>query len=380
MDKLSADSINLHGLGKGMKRISRFGSCCFTSLVLLLSVNPSSAQFLYVANGTGASHSTILGYSLTSDGAIKPVPGSPFQTQANLIDQLMPDHNGKHLYAPLDDSIMAFEIATNGSLISVKGSPFKPTHGGPIEGLGLVGIDPDNKYLFSSTAVWPYFLMVWEIRGDGQLNQLPLGATIGAIPAGFGFASKGDANYIFVAEFNNPSIVAYCLNSEGQFSQIPEPSVQINTPSRAVVTPDNNFLLVGSAGAIYSYRISDDGSLTPALNSPLQTDSYGYNEFQVDALSRFLFVQTLSPDPSVPSVDLVYKIGSDGALTLVPGVSLPGDLFAADPHEEYLYLATLTQGTISGYKIGSNGVPQVVPGSPFNNGASYTASLTLTWH
>jgi 6-phosphogluconolactonase len=65
---------------------------------------------------------------------------------------------------------------------------------------------------------------------------------------------------------------------------------------------------------------------------------------------------------------LVYSIGSNGALTQVPGspfaLGVVGNSLSVDPTGKFLYISA-TNDTIAAYRIGFDGTLTAVEGSPF---------------
>ena len=82
---------------------------------------PLRAQFAYVANLTS---NTVSAYSIGANGALTPVPGSPFATFAPT--SVAVDPKGKFAYAANsgDGNVSAYSIGANGALTPVPGSPF----------------------------------------------------------------------------------------------------------------------------------------------------------------------------------------------------------------------------------------------------------------
>ena len=100
---------------------------CFTALSALatgfiLLSTPLRTQFVYTAN---ANDNTISGYSIGSNGALAPLPGSPFAAGSG-TGPVVVDPTGKFVYVinEGDATISAYSIGSNGALTPVPGSPF----------------------------------------------------------------------------------------------------------------------------------------------------------------------------------------------------------------------------------------------------------------
>lgn len=105
------------------------GSPFAAGINLYLALDPQD-RFLFAANdGPPAS---VLGFSIDpSTGALTPVPGASFPVTSNesspmLLGQIVVDATGKFVYVALtfSNEVVAFSIASNGALTPVPGSPF----------------------------------------------------------------------------------------------------------------------------------------------------------------------------------------------------------------------------------------------------------------
>ena len=81
------------------------------------------AAFAYVAN---RGSNDVSAYSISSNGALTPVPGSPFPAGLGPLSVAV-DPMAKFAYVANIDSndISAYSIASNGALTPVPGSPFR---------------------------------------------------------------------------------------------------------------------------------------------------------------------------------------------------------------------------------------------------------------
>ena len=88
------------------------------ALALVLLEGSSRAEFLYVANGGSVS-----AYGIGPNGALTPVPGSPFPAVNGAVAVAV-DPWGRFVYVTGNNSISAYHVAGNGALTPVPGSPF----------------------------------------------------------------------------------------------------------------------------------------------------------------------------------------------------------------------------------------------------------------
>jgi 6-phosphogluconolactonase (cycloisomerase 2 family) len=105
-----------------------------------------SGKFVYVT----AMNNYVYGFAVQSNGSLKPVAGSPFLTQNDPI-ALAIDPTGHYLYtndASYANKIDAFSInETDGALTPVPGSPFAQTPNACDDGGNDIAIDPSGKFL-----------------------------------------------------------------------------------------------------------------------------------------------------------------------------------------------------------------------------------------
>lgn len=106
-----------------------------------VTVDPMG-RFLFVGNQASSSISV---FSISSNGALTPVPGSPFP--ANSPFQLVTNPSGTILFvnnfpdSTVSDlnTVSAFQISSNGTLIPVPGSPFPTTNSSGFRVRGGIG-------------------------------------------------------------------------------------------------------------------------------------------------------------------------------------------------------------------------------------------------
>ncbi|HZR57616.1 MAG TPA: beta-propeller fold lactonase family protein [Terriglobales bacterium] len=108
-----------------------------------VAVHPSG-KFVYVTTINGA----VYAFAVESNGSLKPVAGSPFTTQ-NQPAALAIDPTGHYLYTnDNSNKIDAFSInETDGALTPVPGSPFAQTSSACDDGGIDIAVDPSGKFL-----------------------------------------------------------------------------------------------------------------------------------------------------------------------------------------------------------------------------------------
>jgi 6-phosphogluconolactonase len=111
---------------------------------------PSRAQFAYVAN---RDNNSVSGYSIGADGALTPVPGSPFAAGDEPVSVAV-DPTGKFAYltnvgnGPVEGTVSAYRVGSDGALTPVPGSPFATTGIGP----NSVAVDPLDRFVYVPNA------------------------------------------------------------------------------------------------------------------------------------------------------------------------------------------------------------------------------------
>jgi 6-phosphogluconolactonase (cycloisomerase 2 family) len=120
----------------------------------------ASGHFVYVTSTNSSSISEINAFSVQSNGSLKPVPGSPFATGQTDGIALTVDVTGKYLYAAAftngHGAVAAYTIdQTNGALTPVPGSPFfTPSYAGCNQFCSVtptdLAVDPKGKYLYAA--------------------------------------------------------------------------------------------------------------------------------------------------------------------------------------------------------------------------------------
>jgi DNA-binding beta-propeller fold protein YncE len=123
---------------------------------------------------------------------------------------------------------------------------------------------------------------------------------------------------------------------------------------------------------VSAYSIGSNGALTPVPGSPFATIGEDPVSVAVDPTGQFAYVADFGIGSGTNGVS-AYSIGSNGALTPVPGSPFatgggPTSV-AVDPTGKFAYVVNfqIVSG-VSGYSIGSNGALTPVPGSPFATG------------
>lgn len=188
-------------------------------------------------------------------------------------------------------------------------------------------------------------------------------------PAQVGFNPSGDKLVVTVkgALVHQPKIHVFTVDGNGLPSAQPVttdyPDVSV---SFGFAFDDLNNLIVaepfgagfpppGPIGAAASYRIAADGSLT-SISDTVSNDQVATCWIAITTNTRFVYSTNNGGDGEEEGGTISsYKVGSDGSLSLISGVAgrtgdAPVDL-AITRNNQYLYNVNAGSGTVSMFKI-----------------------------
>ncbi len=208
---------------------------------------------LYVeSNRLEAGQNSILAYTRAADGTLKPLQGSPFLTGGkglnnptagklgpNDIDYpLLASVDKKRLFAVNSGSntIAVFDVADDGQLRQVPGSPFSSGGRSPVS-LTIAG----NR--------------LYVVNNNNDADQLP--------------------------NADSPNYTGFTIGSDGRLTPIPNSTVAVvpgGSPSQVLASRDGTLLfgvdflapfVQPGIGSLRSFKITADGTLTQPPSSPL---------------------------------------------------------------------------------------------------------------
>lgn len=309
-----------------------FRGLSLSLLLLILAGSDLYAQnFVYVNNNISGSNS-VSGFSVAADGTLTPVAGSPFLTGGSggadflfAATRAAACAVGSRLYVSnsASNNISGFDISPGtGALTPVPGSPF-PT-GGLAGSMGIsLECTPDGRFVIAANA-GSSNASVFSVAADGGLTPVP----------GSPFALGG-------------------------------------SPAGARVSPDSRFLCVAllPLDRVAMFALGSDGTLTPAPGSPFASPAIGNAAgVQIDCSSGFLYAsQAVATGTNVD----VFRIGADGALTLVQtSNNASGDssnVALLSANGRFLFVSNQNSNTISVFSVASDGTISPITGSPFDN-------------
>jgi 6-phosphogluconolactonase len=328
---------------------------------VVLAPKYGAVQFVYVAN---SGDNSISAYRIKTDGSLVAVPGSPFAAGSE-PEQLTIDPGGKFLYARgFTTGIYGYRIdSTTGALAPLRGSPFAASMGP-----GSVVIDPTDKVAYAnnlnSNSVTAYSIHATS----GALVPLP-GSPL-AIRAPFRIVLNPRRKIAYVVTRSSIETFATAGDSLRQIAKTPKPhwlSLDI------AVDHQGKFLYLSDdwTKKLYVYRIG--ATLGEPILLPRATvrAGLGPRDMLFNARGNELYVCNVAyPQSSVSGYSVDSGTGLATSLPWSPfnGVGGPQGI-AITPSGRFMYVTNFSSKSVSGLAIGpTSGVLKAVPGSPFHAG------------
>jgi len=334
--------------------------------------------YVYINNNV-AGPNTVSAFSVDANGALTPIAGSPFATGGSGVgggffaaNRMAIGAVKKFVFVANEQtnniSVFSIDPAT-GALTLVPGSPF-PTGGASGSGISL-GVTPDNQFLFASSS-GSNNITVFSIATNGTLTSISGSPfAVGGVPDGIKVSPDG--RFLAVALFSPDAVGIFTIASNGALTAVPGspfPAAALGAVAGVDINCASSLLFGGEANLtgthIDVFSIGSNGALTPIPGSPFNNQGIGINS-NVVVLSpsdRHLFVSN-----QVSNTITVFNVASDGTLSLVPGSPFadPGGsptVMATNEAGTLLYVYT-SGGAVSVFRIAADGKLTPVPGSPF---------------
>jgi 6-phosphogluconolactonase (cycloisomerase 2 family) len=212
-------------------------------------------------------------FSIAANGALTPVPGSPF-TIGGTTTGIKVTPNGKFLAAILvsHDQIAMFSIGVNGALTPVPGTPIFGSGPGIVAGLD---INCAGTLMFVGEALdIGSAVNVFNIASDGTLTSVVGSPFILPFGDNSNFVTlSSDEKFLFVSNQVSDSITSLRVAPDGSLS--PVGSSAFLTPlcsvhSMAVNRAGNLLYSLNECGEIFGFNVAIDGSLSPIAGSPIE--------------------------------------------------------------------------------------------------------------
>jgi 6-phosphogluconolactonase len=352
------------------------------SVSAFLSTTPVQAEFVYATN---YSDSTISAYRVSPNGALTPLPGSPFASQYfptglafDSTTDLLYVANGSTRPKPTESAgtVISYSVDSTGALTAA--SSVKVNTGA---NWGLA-IDPARHSLYVPGGHGSTGAAIAEFRmsSDGTLSKILGSPFLNHTPQPFqSITSDPTANFLYVSSFKSgKNLFGFKIGAKGALKPVAGSPFSGPPPRGALgmaIDPSGSFLLFLdlNANSISVDAIGSDGALTPVTGSPFANTGGPYN-LVVTPNGQFVYVADITN-----STVSGYNLHSDGSLTPVPNSPFaagktPSGL-AVDSTGKFLYVANFGGNNVSGYSINSDGSLGPLPGSPYATGNQPQAVL-----
>ena len=238
---------------------------------IALSATPDG-RLLMAANNDGASPNVTV-FNIAADGSLTPIAGSPFPTQSR-PDGIKVTPNGKFLAVaePEAGGVEMFSIASGGALTSL--GKFAEGGTGSLAG---VDVDCSTSFLYGGEASISTTVDAYNIAPDGTLTALagsPFMPGVGA--SSYVVTLSPDDKTLFVSNQESSTITVFSVDSGGSLSLLagsPFPMHHhVSLPTGMATSQDGTLLYVagskGSVSALSVFSVATDGTLAEVAGSP----------------------------------------------------------------------------------------------------------------
>jgi len=335
--------------------MTRFEHVSRLSLVLLLTLvatgqavasppsRASASRFVYTSSNA-ASGNTVQGFSIEEDGSLSPLPGSPYATGGlgqgddllvNSDSGIAASSDKRFLFVPNRGSndISVFRIRRNGSLDSVRGSPF------PTGGDTPVSVSVSGDVLFVAHQGSDGFPQILErctscdyrgfhIGRGGRLTPIEDGVVeLSESPSSgpFGIRFSPDGRFLVGTELVSGNLNVLRVDQHFGFGDVeitPAPGSPFEgvgeLPLGFLFNPANpsqlfvsNVGFAANSGTVASFLMADTGQVAPiSLPAVVGRDATCWIEVTSDG--KWLF----STDTNSDTVS-TFSVAPDGQLSFV---------------------------------------------------------------
>jgi 6-phosphogluconolactonase (cycloisomerase 2 family) len=264
----------------------RASSALWAALAIAVSLfaAPLRAQFAYVAN---SGDNSVSEYTIDSNGALTPIPGSPFQLG---VSELTPfsvavDPSVKFVYVAnlSSGNVSGFKIESTGALTEITGPPASPFSVSPLgSGPISVAVDPSGKFAYVAN------------NFSNNVSGFTIDSTTGALTAIIGppaspftvpgrggpqprsMAVDPSGKFVYVAIQNKNNVSGFTIApGTGALTAFTgSPPTTGLFPHSVAVDPSGKFAYVanqsgGAIGTVSGYTIdSTTGALTEITGPP----------------------------------------------------------------------------------------------------------------
>ena len=270
---VSAFSINPNTGGLAVISGSPFPTGGFATFRgISLAATPNN-QFLMAANG-GSNNITV--FSIGANGALSPIPGSPFAV-GGLPDGIKVSPNGQLLAValPLNAAVAIFQIGPTGAITAVPGSPFPQGGNGRVAG---VDINCGSNPLFAGEATLATTIVdVFNIAANGSLTPIPGSPFTPGVGLNSNVALLSPNDQIlFVSNQSSNSVTVFTVAPNGALTVVPGAPFPVGggaflTAGMATDQAGTFLYTANSPNLVGVFSIASNGALTPVAGSPFST-------------------------------------------------------------------------------------------------------------
>jgi 6-phosphogluconolactonase len=340
-----------------------------------LRLHPNG-KFIYAGNG---GTNSISGYSITSDGRLTEIAGSPFSTsELFTVHDVQVHPTGNFLYAA-DGKVLAFRVdATTGALTEITGSPF--TTGGVVV---VTVVDPTGKFLYAVDN-HNNSVSAFTINGTtGALTSLGTPIAVGPSPSDITMDPSG--KFLYAANTGVNTISAFTQDAvTGALTSVPgSPFPTSQMPIHVSTDPGGKFLFVANNfdSKVNMFAIDP---VTGALSKTADgSTTFGGSWVQTDPGGQFLYAvnsgsETVSEFRIDAAASTLVNVERSNARPASTAIAILGGQQAVNRMPRFLYTANIGASSVSAFSINAGtGALTLVPGSPFPATGS-TSSVAAT--
>src|ERR1044072_4949445 len=290
------------------------------------------------------------------------------------------------------NSVAAFSVAPNGALTQIAGSPFATGGfgGGFFYATNRAAICLMKNRLYISNDGSANISGFNINTTTGALKLIPGSpfATGGFTGSGTSIACTPDGKFLITAKTGSFNITVFSIDNNGALTRLGGLSVPAGgQPVGIKISPDGRFLALalGLNNTMAMFNIASNGGLTPVSGSPFPAPGGdvggGVTGVEINCASNLLFGSI--SDSNFTRI-LVYTIGPNGTLALIPGSPFifdSGDnsnVGILSPNEQFFFVSNQYSNTITVFNVAADGSLTLVPGWPVANQGGFEPQQMVT--